>query len=110
MAMRALVDGYVEAHGRRLSAAVRAAAAAADPADQREPRAPQPLCAQMLQALAAARDEAALLIDDSAAAQPSGGEIASPSDSPEAPDGIRQQWRHLSCAECTIPGRWETLS
>ncbi|EIE21455.1 hypothetical protein COCSUDRAFT_66895 [Coccomyxa subellipsoidea C-169] len=72
MAMRALVDGYVEAHGRRLSAAVRAAADAADPADQREPRAPQAVCGQMLQALAAARDEAALLIDDSAAAQPSG--------------------------------------
>ncbi|CAL8469580.1 g9121 [Coccomyxa elongata] len=73
MAMRALVGGYVEAHGRRLSAAVRAAAAAADPADQREPRAPQPVCGKLLQALAAARDEAALLIDDSAAAQSSSG-------------------------------------
>lgn len=63
--MRALVGGYVEEHGRRLSAVVRAAAAAAaDPADQREPRAPRPLCAQLLQALAAARDEAALLIDE----------------------------------------------
>ena len=52
MAMRALVDGYVEAHGRRLSAAVRAAADVADPADQREPRAPQAVCGQMLQAMA----------------------------------------------------------
>jgi len=62
--MRALVGGYVEEHGRRLSATVRSAAAAADPADQREPRAPRPLCAQLLQALAAARDETALLIDE----------------------------------------------
>jgi hypothetical protein len=72
MAAQALLAAYVDLHGRRLSAAVAESAAAKDWAEPREPRAPRPVCAQLLQLLAEARDEVAQLVDDSVAASASG--------------------------------------
>ena len=62
---QALTRGYVEAHGRVLTRAVLASSDGQEWRAAREPRAPRPLCAELLQALAGAREEALQLIDSS---------------------------------------------
>ena len=62
---QALTRGYVEAHGRALTRAVLASSDGQEWRAAREPRAPRPLCAELLQALAGAREEALQLIDSS---------------------------------------------
>ena len=62
---QALTRGYVEAHGRALTRAVLASSDSQEWRAAREPRAPRPLCAELLQALAGAREEALQLIDSS---------------------------------------------
>jgi hypothetical protein len=67
----ALLGGYVGAQGQALSSAFAEALQAAGEGagaseGQREPRAPRPMCAQVLALLAAARADVAAAVDDSA--------------------------------------------
>lgn len=62
---QALTRGYVEAHGRALTQAVCDSCANQEWREAREPRAPRPVCGELLKALAGAREETLQLIDSS---------------------------------------------
>lgn len=66
-AAAALAAGYVAAQGRRLSLAARRSCDAPNWLAHREPRAPRPVCALLLELLAAAEAEVVQLVDDGGA-------------------------------------------
>lgn len=63
----ALAAGYVAAQGRRLSLAARRSCDGPNWLSHREPRAPRPVCALLLELLAAAEAEVVQLVDDGGA-------------------------------------------
>ena len=66
-AAAALAAAYVDAQGRRLSLAVRRSCDGPNWLVHREPRAPRPVCALLLELLAAAEAEVAQLVVDGGA-------------------------------------------
>ncbi|KAK9813244.1 hypothetical protein WJX72_011382 [[Myrmecia] bisecta] len=63
-AAQLLLAGYVEAHGRRLSLAVRRSVDATNWLQHKEPRGPRPICDLLIERLANAEAEVVQLVDD----------------------------------------------